>query len=949
MTPTTSSPSSAQKRKIKTIDNVRYHLQIFEFCAALCERGASGAIDENASRELIQWVRDEYKSLNSAMVERTLRFIAANEECSFKNVRWKISKEASRVIERELAGVPILYCTALVASRNDAPCASPAKKEFGYKFCGRHAPRCEFSEESGNRCTYKAIFGRKCCERHKIFEEDMAREPEPKEVSSDEREGKTLCKLCNRSCGKNSTKYGQFCNVHIRLTENYEFSDHFKFEKFRPSEKNPILETRIRELDEFALATFQLKKVPKNFRKKVLDLLNIKKMSYQDVDLTVYSQGVVLAYPNPEEHQKGKSYEKYAFGAETSIKQLRASSEKFSLKFGNVVKYFYCESETVRKEVVHLITRLTDKNASDETKNAVRKPKNYTDWLNPIRERAEHLNEKKDKDKKRAQILHDLFERNLPVKEAKGEGEGEEGEEKGEQHEEYSWYDKELTIETTTSEGKEIKEYWWGVARNERSGRRIGTEKDFGNFKKQLNEILKLPVEIGVSKAVDGTEGGKGDDRRNNGGGGGGGGDDDADDGDGNVGGSNYYELKWLDDIEKYANDEICAVNCQDAQSRRDRVKYLTNELFTGERGERGEQLLKPLNSMQNEKDLYYYWKPHQKIGTSEEHLVEFSKRLDTMFPSYFVGRKRGDSTTLSGTYIHEEQNRPPWKDSPKQCWKLLCDKNYRNKGLLAEKWKKNEYLQNMEIPAELDDSTGFAEYEDKIPICKFRVDMYGNVVQHPDIGDSSTLCSTEVDHVLPWSRGGLSTPKSGNIQLISWFANRRKSNKFLHGPLYVNGWGKENSEEERLDVGISVELFISLFECVATLYYENASKKKNRLRGAKLLQSPYGKLVMTLLTKRTFITKPPKILDDANDATCLPDEKPIGDTIKILNKAKKEKNAKNNYQGYYLLEELLSKAMFARGFEKEDEQAEIRRIYNLVRDKKEDAMKENYNHRAPA
>ena len=75
--------------------------------------------------------------------------------------------------------------------------------------------------------------------------------------------------------------------------------------------------------------------------------------------------------------------------------------------------------------------------------------------------------------------------------------------------------------------------------------------------------------------------------------------------------------------------------------------------------------------------------------------------------------------------------------------------------------------------------------------------------------------------------------------------------------------------------------------------------------------------------------------MDDANDATCLPDEKPIGDTIKILNKAKKEKNATNNYQGYYLLEELLSKAMFARGFEKEDEQAEIRRIYNHVREKK--------------
>jgi len=139
-----------------------------------------------------------------------------------------------------------------------------------------------------------------------------------------------------------------------------------------------------------------------------------------------------------------------------------------------------------------------------------------------------------------------------------------------------------------------------------------------------------------------------------------------------------------------------------------------------------------------------------------------------------------------------------------------------------------------MKVLAELDDSTGFDGYEEKI--CIFRVDMYGNVVQHPDFGDSCTLCSTEVDHVLPWSRGGLSTPESGNIQLISWFANRRKSNKFLHGPLYVNGWGKENSEEERLDVGISVELFISLLECVATLYYENASKKKKWIERCKII-----------------------------------------------------------------------------------------------------------------
>ena len=96
-------------------------------------------------------------------------------------------------------------------------------------------------------------------------------------------------------------------------------------------------------------------------------------------------------------------------------------------------------------------------------------------------------------------------------------------------------------------------------------------------------------MEIGVSKAVDGTEGGKGDDRRNNGGGGGGGGDDDADDGDGDVGGSNYYELKWLDDIEKYANDENMRGQLPRCTKSKGPSK-ISNEriIYRGTRGTRG-------------------------------------------------------------------------------------------------------------------------------------------------------------------------------------------------------------------------------------------------------------------------------------------------------------------------------------------------------------------------
>ena len=49
------------------------------------------------------------------------------------------------------------------------------------------------------------------------------------------------------------------------------------------------------------------------------------------------------------------------------------------------------------------------------------------------------------------------------------------------------------------------------------------------------------------------------------------------------------------------------------------------------------------------------------------------------------------------------------------------------------------------------------------------RCDAYGNVVALHAKGDA--VCSFDVDHIFPWSRGGLSVPV--NLMAVYWGANR--------------------------------------------------------------------------------------------------------------------------------------------------------------------------------
>ena len=64
---------------------------------------------------------------------------------------------------------------------------------------------------------------------------------------------------------------------------------------------------------------------------------------------------------------------------------------------------------------------------------------------------------------------------------------------------------------------------------------------------------------------------------------------------------------------------------------------------------------------------------------------------------------------------------------------------------------------------------------------------------------ENKSLCRSDLDHVLPWSRGGLSV--SGNLRLLHWGANRNVKKAFIGDML----------PEQSLQVGLSVDQFLRL------------------------------------------------------------------------------------------------------------------------------------------
>ncbi len=84
-----------------------------------------------------------------------------------------------------------------------------------------------------------------------------------------------------------------------------------------------------------------------------------------------------------------------------------------------------------------------------------------------------------------------------------------------------------------------------------------------------------------------------------------------------------------------------------------------------------------------------------------------------------------------------------------------------------------------------------------------FRVDMYGNVVAHPEHTSDSALCCFDVDHCFPWCRGGRSVKE--NFAAVQWDAKRRvKSDKLI-----------QTLHKDKMSCGLQLKQFEALMEHV--------------------------------------------------------------------------------------------------------------------------------------
>ncbi|GMH90839.1 hypothetical protein TL16_g11882 [Triparma laevis f. inornata] len=84
----------------------------------------------------------------------------------------------------------------------------------------------------------------------------------------------------------------------------------------------------------------------------------------------------------------------------------------------------------------------------------------------------------------------------------------------------------------------------------------------------------------------------------------------------------------------------------------------------------------------------------------------------------------------------------------------------------------------------------------------KFRKDRHGNVIGAKGTGNYS-ITKFDVDHIFPWSRGGLTVPE--NLEAMHWRANRVvKKAKFL-----------QELSKEKLETGLREEQIVCLFKYI--------------------------------------------------------------------------------------------------------------------------------------
>ena len=598
----------------------------------------------------------------------------------------------------------------------------------------------------------------------------------------------------------------KYCRHHQDQDPNYETDQLLhKFEKYVETrnviEQTEMLEEVLDDVDEYALVTYTLLKSSNQRSAKISSMMGFRKPKTRQVDLTIYPSTLIFQYPD-EQDNKDKVLDTYKLSQITSVvisagqnpsTGLRTMRLRFKGK-GAKNKEFVNISLDTAQEIKQVIKHLKVKQVIEarqfiETKYKDQPP--YRRWLDQAKEAAAA--------EPSLTVYGVLFERN--------------SQKDNELHKGY-FQEKNDDDDTVV--------YWWGSSRNKRTGRKIGDGIALKQFLKELEDAIN---ESHSKYTIEDSANEQGED-------------DEFEEEEITSGGVDISQSRdlavveqkdfsadgWLDELVKECDQEARDSAQGDDDDDTYTIKFrelVRDKLKLSGKDTEGkamnERLLVPLGQYQKPSG-FFWWDAgcrRQPIGDVNK-LKEFGSRMDELFRENFADLNR-TSRTIGDTF-----KRNTWA---------------RKKGLgrpLAQAFATAFKCQERDVPEVINDSERGKADENK-----FRVDMYGNVIaaEKGDVGEKNTyrVCAIEYDHVLPYSRGGLTNEK--NIEPISLMANQRKKAKLLHGPLYYNGW---NTGENRLDCGMTVEQFVSVWVYMRDETHDPKSGNPYSLRG--LVKSIRGK-----------------------------------------------------------------------------------------------------------
>ena len=679
---------------------------------------------------------------------------------------------------------------------------------------------CKGETRTGEDCRLLAMKGTNYCRHHQdqgtgVTGAKTDQEEESRQVVStlpfESAAKRSTCRGKSRitglNCGRHPGKKSAYCHLHQDQDPCYQtekLAD--KFTQIRTVDKQKDALDILPDVDEYAVATYMLMRKSNNRASKLVSTLGLGKEKMRRVDLTIYPSGVIFLYPDGRDNDEGKYLGKLKMeNINVEIKKIPSKAPddrrrtlrfKYSGKTGAALNDFVEVNEDTAKEIKVIIDALKEPEPNVEwarelAEKSHRKEPPYRRWLDQIK----HMHDNDPESDLRAI----LYERNGQL-------------------------DNELEngfVEELDEDGKTAI-FWWGTSRNKRTGRKIGNEEQKRKFCEEMRKLLgKEPTDDGDQRLtseppalMSGTSPS---------------GNSPSHAPQSDLPSEGHIILKpshpdWLKKLFEKCDEKAKIMSGEqqgDPEYQRKLTVLLFEKLFSNR-----ERLISPLNKFQHINGEYY-WDEGCKDFPIGRDLVPFSKALEMIFPDHYVPAKGFKDKLREGKYVHSEKRRPAWSLQVKNdSWEKLRN---QTKGVLFQAFKKT-----FDVVPEFVNDRDMSDSE-------FRVDMYGNVVAKPGAAENFSVCCTEYDHVLPWSRGG--TSKSANIEVISWIANQRKLDSFLHGTEYVQGWNQLGNRP--LNIGLSVDQFISLWVDVREKIKQMTKKSNRDVRLADIRSHKLGKTLV--------------------------------------------------------------------------------------------------------